>query len=423
MPTINSRHNRYWIILEAALEYFITILTSGAFLARVTGALGFSDSLTGILSSFVSLGCLFQLGALVLCRRMVSAKRPVILCHLLNELLFALVYVAPASLMSPQVKTAIFLISFCLAYVLFNIIRARKVSWLMSLIDDRSRGIFTAKKEMFSLLSGMIYTYLMGALIDHLEAANHSRLAFGVGAGVILTLTALHLFSITRIEDNPQPAKNTLGIGSTLKTLWQDREIRRVVLVNIIWHIALYSAYPFYGAYQINELGFSMTFVSILSILYSVVRMLFSPLMGKYADRRSFSHMSFVCFAIMGVGFAVNCFTVPENGAVFYTTFYCLYGVSMAGANSAVTNLLFDKVQGEMRTPALAINMALSGVAGFLSTCVMSVAVAAIQQNGNQLFGMPMYAAQFVSFVALVLVALLLVYMRLTLLKRSSTPS
>ena len=123
MPTINSRHNRYWIILEAALEYFITILTSGAFLARVTGALGFSDSLTGILSSFVSLGCLFQLGALVLCRRMVSAKRPVILCHLLNELLFALVYVAPASLMSPQVKTAIFLVSFCLAYVLFNIIR------------------------------------------------------------------------------------------------------------------------------------------------------------------------------------------------------------------------------------------------------------------------------------------------------------
>jgi len=244
-----------------------------------------------------------------------------------------------------------------------------------------------------------------------------------VGAGVILTLTALHLFSITRIEDNPQPAKTTLGIGSTLKTLWQDREIRRAVLVNIIWHIALYSAYPFYGAYQINELGFSMTFVSILSILYSVVRMLFSPLMGKYADRRSFSHMSFVCFAIMGVGFAVTCFTVPENGAVFYTTFYCLYGVSMAGANSAVTNLLFDKVQGEMRTPALAINMALSGVAGFLSTCVMSVAVAAIQSNGNQLFGMPMYAAQFVSFVALVLVALLLVYMRLTLLKRSSTPS
>ena len=48
-------------IFEAALEYLISILVPGSFLATITKELGISDSLTGILSSVISLGCLFQL--------------------------------------------------------------------------------------------------------------------------------------------------------------------------------------------------------------------------------------------------------------------------------------------------------------------------------------------------------------------------
>ncbi len=46
-------------ILEAALEYLISILVVGSFLATLTKELGMSDGLTGILSSVISLGCLF----------------------------------------------------------------------------------------------------------------------------------------------------------------------------------------------------------------------------------------------------------------------------------------------------------------------------------------------------------------------------
>ena len=48
-------------IFEAALEYLISILVTGSFLATITKELGVSDGLTGILSSVISLGCLFQL--------------------------------------------------------------------------------------------------------------------------------------------------------------------------------------------------------------------------------------------------------------------------------------------------------------------------------------------------------------------------
>ena len=64
--------SRILYIIEAALEYFISILVAGSYLATLTSHLGMSDSLTGILSSFISLGCLFQLFSVFLKRKRVK---------------------------------------------------------------------------------------------------------------------------------------------------------------------------------------------------------------------------------------------------------------------------------------------------------------------------------------------------------------
>ena len=44
--------SRTMYIIEAGLEYLISILFADAFLATLTSSLGISDSLTGIISSF-----------------------------------------------------------------------------------------------------------------------------------------------------------------------------------------------------------------------------------------------------------------------------------------------------------------------------------------------------------------------------------
>ena len=411
---------RLWLIIEAALEYLISIMVSGAYLARITSSLGFSDSLTGILASFVSLGCLFQLVAIVLFSKMRSAKRPVICCHIINELLFMLVYLTPVMNLASWQKTTIFLVCFCSANILSKLMQANKTDWMTSLIDIRSLGKFTANKEIVSLISGMTFTYIMGNLIDHMEASGNTRTAFIFGAVTIFVLSVAHISSVVRVPEKAGSARGSIGIRDSLRRLLADKMVRRVVLACVIWHIATSCAYPFYGAYQINELGFSMTFVSLLSILYSIVRVTFSPMLGRYADRRSFSHMSCTCFMIAAAGFLVNCFTTPENGKVLYTLFFCLYAVAMGGINSSLTNLIFENVKGDNRRDALAINAALGGVAGFGATCLMSPVVAYIQSNGNMIFGIHIYAAQFASIIAFVLTSALVIYMRLVVIGRKT---
>ena len=88
MPKAKSNKNQILYIIEAALEYFISSLVGGSYLALLTTYLGFSDSLTGILSSIISLGGLFQLLSMFVRRRKI--KTFVVVFSVLNQILFLL---------------------------------------------------------------------------------------------------------------------------------------------------------------------------------------------------------------------------------------------------------------------------------------------------------------------------------------------
>ncbi len=61
---VQRKNSRILYIIQAALEYFISILMTGSYLAALTSHLGMSDSLTGIISSFVSLIFMSTIAAL-----------------------------------------------------------------------------------------------------------------------------------------------------------------------------------------------------------------------------------------------------------------------------------------------------------------------------------------------------------------------
>ncbi len=401
--------SRVLYILEAALEYFISILFAGSYLATLTSTLGMSDSLTGIISSFISLGCLFQLFSVFLKRPKV--KGIVTVLSVVNQLLFLSLYIIPLSGADKQVKIALFLVAILAAYLIYNSIHPLKISWLMSLVDDRERGIFTSRKEIVSLLSGMIFSFGMGTLIDYFQEKGEVRTAFllcGITVFVLMILHTLTMaFSLEIPTNAPVEKKNPV---KDMFSALSDKNVVKVTILFVLWHMATSSATPFYGTYLIKELGFSLQFVSILSIVYSLVRASVSTFWGKFADKNSFASMVSICLAIAGLGFFVNIFTVPANGAVFYTIYYALYAIAMGGINSALINLVFDMVGPEMRSNALALSQSVSGVAGFFMTLLVSGLVGFIQKSGNTFLGLNLYAQQVTSAIAFVFTAIAVAY-------------
>ena len=408
--------SRFLYIVEAALEYFISLLVTGAYLAKITSSLGMSDSLTGILTSFVSLGCGFQIIAIFLANKR-PVKRWVTVLHSINQLAFALIYLVPFIELSKTAKIVLFIAFLLMGHIINNIVNSPKINWFMSLVDDKKRGGFTANKEMVSLIGGMVFSFAMGAVIDKFEAVGNLNGAFIVCGLSVFGLMLFHSATLIFSKEKPVEATEKISTKRLLGELIKDKNLFKVILISVLWNIVNYAATPFYGSYQINELGFSMTFVSILSAAYAIVRTLFSKPLGKFADKYSFANMLNICFVVILVGFVVNMFTVPANGKVFYTVYYMLNAIAMAGINSATINLIYDYVGKEKRVGALALKSTLAGFAGFFTTLAVSPLVSYIQKNGNVFLGLNVYAQQVVSAIAAILLIALIVYLNVVVRK------
>lgn len=416
-PVTPVRRSQFLYIIQAAVEYFIAILMAGSYLATLTNYLGISDSVTGIISSIISLGCVFQLLSSFLNRGKV--KKTVTLFSILNQLLFMMLYFIPLTGFGAQLKVILFVVMIVLAYVIYNAIMPLKTNWLMALVEDSHRGVFTAHKEIVSLLSGMIFTFVTGRIIDHYREAGQIGTALLICGGAIFLLNILHtllLFFIVEPDaGEPAPGKKA-PIREMLAAL-KDRDILRITGLFCLWSVTAYTAAPFYGSYQIKELGFSLTFISIMSMAYSILRALCSTRWGRFADRHSFAKVLQIGLVLEAAAYLINVFSGPGVRSWFYPVYYLMTAVASAGLNSAKFNLVFDYIPLERRANALAVSQALSGVVGFVTTLIASRLVAHIQQNGNALFGIPVYAQQVCSFIAFALTILLIVYVSRVIVK------
>ncbi|MDR0426268.1 MAG: MFS transporter [Clostridiales bacterium] len=404
------KSSRVFYVAEAAFEYFIAILIGGAYLAKITSAIGMSDGLTGVLFSFVSLGAGVQIFALFFADRR-SVKGYVTVLHTINQLCFAVIYLVPLFNISKSVKIVIFIVLLLGGQMISNIMNASKVNWLMALVPDKNRGRFTATKEIVSLIGGTAFSFAAGAVIDGFESAGNLNGAFIVGAAAIFVFAVLH--SMTLIFSKEKVNEKSVAHGKVMrdiKALLKNKTVLKILLLQALWNIAIFSTQPFYGSYQINELGFSMTFIAVLSIIYAVFRIVFSRIFGKFADKHTFVKMLNICYIVACASLCVNMFTVPANGKIFYTVFYTLQAVAMAGINSGAVNLIYDNVEPKQRMRAYALQQSITGVIGFGTTTVMSLLVTFIQKNGNHFLGMNVYAQQVMSAIGALVVVLILVY-------------
>ena len=408
-------NNRLYIV-QAAVEYHINLLVTGSFLAALTSALGMSDALTGVLSSVISLGCVFQLVSLLLRPR--TARPFVAVCSVCNQLLFAGLFLIPFLPLGTRGRIALFVIEILAAYFLYNIAHPQKVSWLMGWVADGTRGVFTANMQIVSLLSGMAFSLIMGAVCDHFREKSQENTAFVLCAAVISLWMAVHTALLRGVTDRQLTYESGGGVLRRFWIVLREKKVRRITLLYVLWHAANYAAMPFYGTYQIKELGFSLTMVSLLAVLGSFARALVSRAWGRYGDRRSFPVMVRLGFLLAAAAFGVCAFAAPGRGLIPFAVYNVLYAVSVGAIEIGRNNLIFDAVPQELRSDAVALSQSLCGLAGFAATAVCSVAVSAVQRGGNLVLGLPLYAQQLMSVMAALLALAAAGYVQMVLIQK-----
>jgi Na+/melibiose symporter-like transporter len=230
----------------------------------------------------------------------------------------------------------------------------------------------------------------------------------------------LHSLTMIFTAEKDAEQKAHLSFKKTISELVKNKNVLKVTVVFILYYIANYVSTPFYGTYIIGELGLSLKFATAMTMASSISRILVSRPLGRYADKNSFAKMIEKCFIFLAASQVCVIFAVPSTGRIAFVLYYLLHGIAMGGLNSALTNLIFDYVPYDKRADSIAVTQAFSGVVGFLTTLSVSPLVSFIQKSGNRIFGISMYAQQFVTIIALVFSVIAIIYIRRVLINKKA---
>lgn len=396
-------------IIEAALEYFVALSVADTYLAKITKAVGMSDSTTAVLAAFVSLGCSFQfISTLIIRTRRV--KKIVTAGHFLSQTLFTSAYLLPLAAFSGELKCTLLVIALLGAQILHNMVVAHKINWYMGMIRDENRGVFTSLKEIISLLGGMIFTQALAASFDLFEASGNETAAFVFGAIILAVITLSHTVTlIFTKEKEPEDfsAEKSVPFLESIKSLFKNKDMLKIIFTFSLWYAANYAVLSFSGTYRNEELGFSQTFSTTIATVCSLIRAAISIPMGKFADKKGFNKLLSLCFAAGALGFGIYAFTVPANGKFLFPIFYMLYNIVGAGASMASINLIYDYIPSEHCTQAFALTNSVAGIVGFLTMLALTPIMNAVQANGNIVFGTTIYSQQIFAIFSCLIAAFL----------------
>lgn len=411
--------------MQAAFEYFIAILVSDAYLAKLLTHIGLDDSLIGIIASLISAAFLFQLTAVFFVQRIKNVKRTVIFFNILGCLLFTGLYLIPFLPGSAAFKSVLVIVCLLAAYFGNYFVASMLFKWANSFVDPGKRGDYSATKEMISLLSGMAFTLGVGMLIDRFEALDRltAGFLFIAAAGLILSVCCFICFlmiggDVRRAEQNAADATSAEtpdaprhSLRDVIANTLGNRSFVNVVILMSLWNVAQYLTVGFLGTFKTTDLLLSVGTVQLINIGSNLVRFCISKPFGRYSDKTSYARGMQLAMVISALGFLANVFTTRGTWwvIIIYTV---LHNASFAGTNQNSYNILYSYVDADYFVEAMAIKNSIAGVIGFAASLIGAKILSAIQANGNMLFGIPMYGQQLLSLLSCILIVVCIVFLR-----------
>jgi len=399
--TKEYKTSRVAYIFYCAFDYFVGILISGSFLAKLLSHIGLSDSEIGIVSSFLSFAFLFQLMSIMFAGKIRNTKLASLIFMAVAQLLFMTLFLIPSFGLSRSVGSSMSKIIILLAYLAQYFISVFIGKWANSYVHPDNRGKFSAAKELISLIGGMLFTMFVSFGFDWFEkekSIEHGFIFFAIMIFICSVLTFVSLMFI-KSDKSELAEEKSVSVKETILHMSGNKKFLRVMLVVTLFKCATYMTAGFLGIYQIKELGFALGTISIMSTVATVSRMLVTMPFGRFSDKTSFTNGMFVGFIILSCAYLVMIFTSPAARWLM-AIYLVLSAVSSAGTGQNSYNIMYKCVEQKYFVQANAITNVISGLLGFVASLAGGYVLGKVGSDGCMVLGFKMYGQQILAGIS-----------------------
>lgn len=275
------------LVRDGVFAQAVGALTGGVLLVGYGLALGASNLVIGVLAAVPFLAQLAQIPTIMLVERLRARRAITIACVSVSRLLLIPLAFLPF-LEDRKLAQGILVTGIAASSALGAMAACSWNSWLHDLVPERVLGSFFAKRLFYATGFAMVIGLGAGLFIDWWDnftpgvpaQAYTALFLVGAAAGGLSTLY------LSRVpEPRMKPPERVIRLVKMLSEPFRDRNFRRLIWFLGSWQFATNLAAPFFTVYLVSQLGFDMTFVTIMMVISQLANVLVLRQWGELTDR------------------------------------------------------------------------------------------------------------------------------------------
>ncbi len=334
-----------WLTRNGLAAQVMEVLTIGPFLVAYALIFNASNLVIGVLAALPFLAQLTQLAAIVLIEK-TRARRLTSVVFAAASRPMLLVMSAAAFMPSPTLALVVLSVGLGLRYGLGAVVACAWNSWLRDLVPEDVMGRYFARRIMYATALGMPLGLLAALFVDTWKEAWPD--AAGYAYSVLLVIAffggAYSVYCMTKMpEPTMPPVEARLDLKQRLLAPLRDVNFSRLIVFLGSWNFAVNLAAPFFAVYLFKRLEYSVTMVTMLTILSQIANIMMLRQWGALADRFSNKSVLKVCAPLFIVCiFAWTFTTLPEKHVLtipLLVVIHIFTGIATAGVSLSTNNI------------------------------------------------------------------------------------
>ncbi|WP_052730470.1 MFS transporter [Sphingomonas sp. SRS2] len=332
------------VITEAAYSSATTALTSGVILTAFALYLGASNLVIGIMASAPFLSQLLQAPAVLLIEKLRERKRIAVLSSIIGRSMLAVM--GFAALLPPPLALAAIAMGQIVLCSMSAFGSCAWNAWLRDLAPEGRLGQVFARRTTWATAVSLIAGVAAAVVLDRTAAGSSGR---AIAFAALYTVACIAgLISAAIVARIPEPvmkerAEGALNLGALLREPLHDRNFRRLMIFLSSWQFAVNLATPFFTVFLVRQLGYSMTFVMILTVVSQLSNLAALRNWGTLSDR--FTNKSVLLVAaptyIVCIVAMIGASQIDhrETLTAYLVLLHLAMGAAVAGVTLATTNI------------------------------------------------------------------------------------
>jgi MFS family permease len=413
--------SRKYFLFEGSSAVGIFSLTSGAFLAGFARYLGATDEFNGIIGAIPTMAGIVQILSSLVFEKLKYRKFLISILCLAYRLLLGFMIFIPVFIQDTTARLVVLAVTYFIAYCLAAFITPAASGWMVDLTPEHMRGSYFAIKDAVSLAFVTILTLVMGKVLDVYRKSNNEYGGFIVLAVVVMILSVINFYFLSIVREPIVNRKTTkISLKNVVIMAIKNTGFRKVIIMSILWNIALQVGGPFISVYMVTGLKLSYSYIMIMGVLSSGVRVLVAKIWGSLGDRRSWAFVAKVSIAMVGINHFTWTFVNSDTSFVLVPLLHILGGIGWSGIAISLFNIQFVYAPEEGRTAYLGTSAALGGVFGFISTYIGATLVNVFKKHHVGITSLNIIGIQFVFALSGILILITALYIHLFMKQKRS---